>query len=147
MNSEESDEVALPINATIKDIATDGKYMCDLVKIENVTITATNTGTEDKPKYNYYATDGTDQILLYGADEVVKDYADDETEYNLTAVVKKFKTAQLLPVSVETATGITDVTVEKEFDENAPIYNLSGQRVDKNAKGILIQNGKKSIRR
>ncbi len=47
----------------------------------------------------------------------------------------------------ETATGITDVTVEKEFDENAPIYNLSGQRVDKNAKGILIQNGKKFIRR
>ena len=137
----------MPINATIKDIATDGKYMCDLVKIENVTITATNTGTEDKPKYNYYATDGTDQIQLYGADEVVKDYADDETKYNLTAVVKKFKTAQLLPISVETATGITDITVEKEFDENAPIYNLSGQRVDKNAKGILIQNGKKFIRR
>ena len=45
------------------------------------------------------------------------------------------------------ATGITDITVEKEFDENAPIYNLSGQRVDKNAKGILIQNGKKFIRR
>ena len=147
LNIEESDEEALPLNATIKDIVTDGKYMCDLVKIENVTITATNTGTEDKPKYNYYATDGTDQILLYGADEVVKDYADDETEYNLTAVVKKFKTAQLLPISVETATGITDVTIEKEFDENAPIYNLSGQRVDKNAKGILIQNGKKFIRR
>lgn len=47
----------------------------------------------------------------------------------------------------EVPTGITDVTVEKEFDENAPIYNLSGQRVDKNAKGILIQNGKKFIRR
>ena len=43
-------------------------------------------------------------------------------------------------------TGITDVTVD-EFDENAPIYNLSGQRVDKSAKGILIQNGKKFIRR
>ena len=43
--------------------------------------------------------------------------------------------------------GITDITIEKEFDENAPIYNLSGQRVDKNAKGILIQNGKKFIRR
>ena len=52
-----------------------------------------------------------------------------------------------LYVKDETATGITDVTVEKEFDENAPIYNLSGQRVDKNAKGILIQNGKKFIRR
>ncbi len=30
-------------------------------------------------------------------------------------------------------------------DANAPIYNLAGQRVTKNAKGILIQNGKKFI--
>ncbi len=30
-------------------------------------------------------------------------------------------------------------------DANAPIYNLAGQRVTKNAKGILIQNGKKYI--
>lgn len=48
----------------------------------------------------------------------------------------------------ETATSIDNVTiVDKEFDENAPVYNLSGQRVDKSAKGILIQNGKKFIRR
>ena len=31
------------------------------------------------------------------------------------------------------------------FDENAPIYNIMGQRVNKNTKGILIQNGKKFI--
>ena len=84
-----------------------------------------------------------------GQYEAIKDYANDGKEYNLIAVFNATYSnkAQLLPVSVETATGITDVTVEKEFDENAPIYNLSGQRVDKNAKGILIQNGKKFIRR
>ena len=43
--------------------------------------------------------------------------------------------------------GINDVTVEEEFDENAPVYNLAGQRVSKDAKGIVIQNGKKYIRR
>lgn len=26
-----------------------------------------------------------------------------------------------------------------------PMYNLSGQRVDKNYKGVVIQNGKKFI--
>lgn len=139
---EDSKEEALPLNATIQDIATDGKYMNNLVKIENVKITSEVSG-----KYtNYYATNGTDKIQLYGADDVVEKYANDETEYNITAVVSMYNKAQLLPVSVETATGITDVTVD-EFDENAPIYNLSGQRVDKNAKGILIQNGKKFIRR
>ena len=140
---EESEEEALPINATINDIATDGKYMCDLVKIENVKITSEVSGEYT----NYYATNGTDKIQLYGDDNVVKNYANNDTEYNITAVVSMYNKAQLLPVSVEVPTGITDVTVEKEFDENAPIYNLSGQRVDKNAKGILIQNGKKFIRR
>ncbi len=36
---------------------------------------------------------------------------------------------------------ITDQTV----DENAPIYNVMGQRVTKEYKGILIQNGKKFV--
>ncbi len=43
--------------------------------------------------------------------------------------------------------GISDVTVEAQDDPNAPVYNLAGQRVGKDAKGILIQNGKKFIRK
>lgn len=41
-------------------------------------------------------------------------------------------------------TGINEVAVGT-VDENAPVYNLAGQRVSKDAKGILIQNGKKFI--
>lgn len=33
------------------------------------------------------------------------------------------------------------------LNENAPIYNLAGQRVGKEAKGILIQNGRKFVNR
>lgn len=44
-------------------------------------------------------------------------------------------------------TGIAGVEVEEENDPNAPVYNLAGQRVGKDAKGILIQNGKKFIRK
>lgn len=40
--------------------------------------------------------------------------------------------------------GISSITTETE-DANAPVYNLAGQRVSKDAKGILIQNGKKFI--
>ena len=40
--------------------------------------------------------------------------------------------------------GISEIAAEKT-DANAPVYNLAGQRVSKNAKGILIQNGKKFI--
>ncbi len=56
----------------------------------------------------------------------------------------------LLPylyVEDEIGTGINNVTVDEELDENAPVYNLAGQRVSKDAKGIVIQNGKKYIRK
>lgn len=45
------------------------------------------------------------------------------------------------------ATGISDVTVNKVLSADAPIYNLSGVRVDKNSltKGLYIQNGKKFV--
>ena len=41
-------------------------------------------------------------------------------------------------------TGINDAVAAKA-DVNAPIYNLAGQRVNANFKGIAIQNGKKFI--
>ena len=41
--------------------------------------------------------------------------------------------------------GVESVSVES--NENAPIYNLMGVRVNSDAKGILLQNGKKFIRK
>lgn len=41
--------------------------------------------------------------------------------------------------------GITNITTEDKADPNAPVYNLAGQRVSKDTKGVLIQNGKKFI--
>lgn len=43
--------------------------------------------------------------------------------------------------------GIKLIPVVKTFNPNAPIYNLAGQRVTSNYKGIVIQNGKKFILR
>ena len=44
-------------------------------------------------------------------------------------------------------TGIANINVNEnqKFDENMPIYNLNGQRVNVPAKGIYIQNGKKTV--
>ncbi len=44
------------------------------------------------------------------------------------------------------ATGINNVTTST-VDVNAPVYNISGQQVSKNYKGIVIQNGKKFIKK
>lgn len=43
-------------------------------------------------------------------------------------------------------TGIKEMT-NKTLNENAPIYNLAGQRVGKDYKGVVVQNGKKFIKR
>lgn len=49
-------------------------------------------------------------------------------------------------VLIGDASGISNAVVETKTNENAPIYNLAGQRVSKNAKGLLIQNGHKYIK-
>lgn len=41
------------------------------------------------------------------------------------------------------STGISDITATDNAD--APVYNLAGQRVSKDTKGLLIKNGKKFI--
>ena len=51
---------------------------------------------------------------------------------------------ELAPISAPVPTGINNITTEAT-DANAPAYNLSGQRVGKNAKGVLIKNGKKYV--
>lgn len=41
--------------------------------------------------------------------------------------------------------GVETIKVEKAWNANAPMYNLSGQKVDKSYKGIVIQNGRKFV--
>lgn len=44
------------------------------------------------------------------------------------------------------ASGIADV-IAPETDENAPVYNVLGQRVNENYKGLVIKNGVKYIQK
>lgn len=45
---------------------------------------------------------------------------------------------------MEVPTGINGIVSDKAA-KNAPVYNLSGQRVDSSYKGIVIRNGKKFV--
>ena len=59
------------------------------------------------------------------------------------------ETGETTPAPTPVAFGDTAAvgSISAASDENAPIYNLFGQKVGKDAKGILIQNGKKFIRK
>lgn len=68
-------------------------------------------------------------------------YIDEEGDYDVTFMFTvSTKTVDAL---AEVATGITGVTVK--VVPSAAIYNLQGQRVNGNFRGIAIQNGKKML--
>ena len=46
----------------------------------------------------------------------------------------------------ENVTGITEVRFFQDSNVDETVYNLAGQRVDKNARGLLIINGRKVVR-
>jgi hypothetical protein len=63
-------------------------------------------------------------------------------------VVLNVKKAYLRKVIVTTTTSAGIETVRTiELNAKAPIYNLAGQRVGKDYKGVVIQNGKKFIKK
>lgn len=55
--------------------------------------------------------------------------------------------AEPVTLSADGSSAVENITIDNStLDENAPIYNTQGVRVGADAKGILIQNGKKFVR-
>ena len=64
-------------------------------------------------------------------------------KYKSTDGWKYFK--NIVEIEIDGIEGVTVGDSNSSNSENAPMYNLSGQRVGKNYKGIVIKNGKKMI--
>lgn len=136
-------ETAVPTKVTVADL-TSNKYLCDLVTVENANIISETSGTYT----NQYLTNGTDKVMIYNKFKTNVTISEGEG-YDVTGVLVTAKLSgkivkELAPISTPVPTGINNITTEAT-DANAPAYNLSGQRVGKNAKGVLIKNGKKYV--
>lgn len=119
-------------------------------------VQATNNDVaEDSPLYGYMkyqdpiamkGTEGTDAFVIGNGSRPAFAYLNFDGKANETYYIF-CKSTQVGFGGVEftASTGITEIS-NAQLDVNAPVYNLAGQRVDMNAKGILIQNGKKFIR-
>ena len=144
----ESEEAAQPIEATIADIIAN-KYLNDLVTIKNFTFSK----EEYQPgKFNYYANDGEQKIMIYDKFNKVGGVAGltEGEKYTVTGLYGAiFKgTPEILPTQAVvsgTPTGITNITTSAT--DNAPAYNLAGQKVNAAYKGVVIKNGKKMIQK
>lgn len=126
-----------------------GENLSDLVQVEGVTIQSEQSG-----KYtNYYAHVGDQKIQLYNGFhlDAYNELSTFEGVKNKTVkgIVSMFNgNYQITIISIDTTTGIDNLNAEsKALNDNAPMYNLAGQRVDKTYKGVVIQNGKKFINR
>ena len=140
-----TDGEATPQEVAISDINI--SKVCDYVKVSGTVTIKTNTaGTK---KYYYITDGGSNEIELYrkwssieGTDTSTLNEGDSVTA---TGIVVPFNdTFEIALTALEsTSTGIDNINAELTND--APIYNLAGQRVEKAVKGINIQNGKKFI--
>ncbi len=96
------------------------------------------------------ATDSFDEEYIYqGTSDVKITVAPQGTESEAREAVVMFSyqgDKHLVKITqAATTTGITTITTEN--DDNAPAYNIAGQRVNSNTNGIIIKNGKKVINR
>lgn len=79
-------------------------------------------------------------------DKVNVTWAGDEKSVEFKTSGHQVRVKKITVTLKSAPAGIKEIH-NSEVNENAPIYNLAGQRVSKDYKGVVIQNGKKFVRR
>jgi len=82
--------------------------------------------------------------VTVSSDKVTVTWTGDTKTTSFTAAKKQVRIKKFTITLKDTPNDITGINVESSNNAQ-PMYNLSGQRVDKNYKGVVIQNGKKFI--
>lgn len=141
----ESSEVAQPVVTTIPELL-EKKHVEDLIALKSVTITSR------KENYStvYDLTDESGNVVTAPScmSDDLSAKADDGNKYDVKAIFESVnnegKPQLTLLGFYETASGITSVT-RQESNSDATIYNMSGQRVGKSYKGLVVKAGRKYI--
>lgn len=141
----ESSEEAEPVVTTIAEVL-EKKHIEDLIALKSVTITSRKENSQTV----YDLTDESGNVVTAPScmSDDLSAKADDGNKYDVKAIFdsvsQEGKPQLTLLGFYETASGITSVT-RQESDSDATIYNMSGQRVGKSYKGLVVKAGKKYI--
>lgn len=146
---QESTEEAQPIVATVADIIAK-KHINDLVIIKDVKFTKESVTSGTSTRTNYYINDGDKKVKLYDKFQVsdLATLTDGET-YTVQGLFGQiFNNVPeiLMTKKVAETTGINNITTDATL-ENAPAFNLAGQKVGKVYKGVVIKAGKKFVQK
>lgn len=144
-----SDLTLDPITVEVTELA-ESKHIAHLVSIKDVKIVSEVSGNYT----NFYAiTEAGNKIQLHTKSKssrknLYEDKANDGKQHQIIALFNNILKGapQIDPVQIDNTTGINTMNAQP-LEDNAPMYNLAGQRVDKTYKGVVIQNGKKFIKR
>lgn len=141
----ESSEVAQPVVTTIPELL-EKKHVEDLIALKSVTITS----REENHSAVYDLTDESGNVVTAPScmSDDLSAKANDGNKYDVKAVFDSVndegKPQLILLGFYESASGITVVT-RQESNSDATIYYMSGQRVGKSYKGLVVKAGKKYI--
>lgn len=147
------------ITITMSEGAMNYKYSYRLYQKATMTITSKDynmteivmecdTYKEKKNGKQYLADGFADNMegVTISSDNITATWKGDAKTASFTAAKKQVRIKKFTITLKETSAGITDINANSN-DDTHPMYNLSGQRVDKTYKGVVIQNGKKFINR
>lgn len=121
--------------------------ICNLVRIQDVTVYHEETTNEDRSKtYQNWYDSSNKYVQFYDKWKIGYELQDGET-YTFTGIMVLYGEQPEMYVTVDpTNAGATAISnVNAEQNANAPIYNMAGQRVSNAVKGVFIQNGKKFV--
>ncbi|GEM_PF-4226613 len=123
----------------------------NLVAIKDVTIemdAVAARGNNVTAQATFYAASGSDRIRLFNGfhDTQFDDFSPFMTgTVNIKGIVMKSGSQyELYPTEISSPTAINSIKADK-LNADAPMFNLAGQRVSKNFKGVVIQNGRKFV--
>ena len=147
------------ITITMSEGAMNYKYSYRLYQKATMTITSKDynmteivmecdTYKEKKTGKQYLADGFANNMegVTISSDNITATWKGDAKTAAFTAAKKQVRIKKFTITLKETSAGITDINANSN-DDTHPMYNLSGQRVDKTYKGVVIQNGKKFINR
>lgn len=143
------------ITITMSNGAMNNKFSYRLYQKATMTITSANYNmtniiiecdTHKNEEKRYLADGFADNMegVIVSNDKVTVTWTGDAKTTSFTAAKKQVRIKKFTITLKDTPNDITGINVESNNNAQ-PMYNLSGQRVDKNYKGVVIQNGKKFI--
>lgn len=143
------------ITITMSNGAMNNKFSYRLYQKATMTITSANYNmtniiiecdTHKSGEKGFLADGFADNMegVTVSSDKVIITWTGDTKTTSFTAAKKQVRIKKFTITLKDTSNDITGINVESNNNAQ-PMYNLSGQRVDKNYKGVVIQNGKKFI--